>query len=407
MLGSFTGWQIACRRVVAVAMLAWTFGLGAGCSTLSRQSKDEHVRSLRPTPSVPTGHRRADRAILCAFFEANGAKLSLEEAERIIPHTAPRGRMDRNHLRQIARDQRRLLLVVKADERYLWEELAHNRPLLILLPPGSNYSAAPTPLIPVSWDRRTGTIDLLDGNGEVHPMDARDFFVRREPLKHAALCLIRPGAMKHLQPTREQKLLLADFWYHRGAYRRAEIVYTSVQATTPDIVDVDALVGRANALVAKEKYSEAIPLYRRALAIDPDNPKILNNLAYCLLHGGGDLLTALRHAHKALDLDSENPLVLETLGSINLKLGDGETAAKYLEMAWARALRRPEEIQIAIMDQLVRAWLAAHREDLAWQVASHRHRTFPQYRFPRDLLQYFPVLRQPPGTLPSSLPSEM
>ena len=50
---------------------------------------------------------------------------------------------------------------------------------------------------------------------------------------------------------------------------------------------------------------------------------------------------------------------------------------------------------MAIMDQLVRAWLAADRKDLAWQVAEHRHRSFPTYRLPRDILSAFPALRQP------------
>ena len=84
-----------------------------------------------------------------------------------------------------------------------------------------------------------------------------------------------------------------------------------------------------------------------------------------MLHGGGELLTALRHASKADQLDPGNPVILETIGSINLSLGDAPLAARYLERAWARALRRSPEIQIAIMDQLVRAWLAADRTDLA------------------------------------------
>ena len=141
-------------------------------------------------------------------------------------------------------------------------------------------------------------------------------------------------------------------------------------------------------------------MFRAALALEPDNPRILNNLAYCMLNGGGELLTALRHAAKADRLDPENPLVLETIGSINLKLGDAETAARFLERAWARALKRAPEVQIAIMDQLVRAWIGAQRRDLAWQVAEYRKRSFPDYRFPKDILRAFPALRQPLEPLP-------
>ena len=81
-------------------------------------------------------------------------------------------------------------------------------------------------------------------------------------------------------------------------------------------------------------------------------------------------------------------------------LGDAEIAARFLERAWARALKRPPEVQIAIMDQLVRAWLGAQRRDLAWQVAEYRKRAFPDYRFPKDILRTFPALRQPLEPLP-------
>ena len=207
--------------------------------------------------------------------------------------------------------------------------------------------------------------------------------------------------MSRLQPTREQKLVLADFWFDQGFYRRANAVYTSIQKESPDgIADVEALIGKGNVLVLKGRYAEASDFFRAALLRAPDDPRILNNLAYSMLNGGGELLVALRHASKAEQLDPENPVVLETVGSIHLRLGDAPTAAKYLERAWARSLKRPPEIQIAIMDQLVRAWLAADRRDLAWQVAEYRHRAFPNYRIPKDILKIFSDLRKPAEPLP-------
>lgn len=366
--------------------------LAAGCATLPCGTER---RSLRPVPTVTADHLRADRAILATFFTANGLRLSARDAEAIIVPSARSGYMDRNALRRIAQTQHRVLMAVKADETYLWEELGRNRPLLILLPPSTTFSATATLLIPIAWDRTAGRIDLLDGNGEIQSLSDQEFFARRAPLKHAALCLLRPGEVRTIGPTREQKLLLADFWFHRGFYRRAQATYDALQESAPTGTDLDALLGRGNILVRKKRFREAIPVYRAALVLEPDNPAILNNLAYAMLHGGGGLLPALRHATKAQQLDPHNPLILETLGSINLRLGDGPTAARYLEMAWARALTRSPEIQIAIMDQLVRAWLAADRRDLAWQVAEHRHRSFPTYRLPRDILVVFPALRQP------------
>ena len=404
--------------VLALAAAA----LSSGCATPGAKPSG-NVRSLKSIPSVPTNHIRADRAILAAFFSASGLRLSVAEAETIISHTAPRGRMDRAAIRRIAREKNRVLMVVKADERFLWEELGNNLPVLLLLPPGTNYVAAMTPLLPVAWNKSTATIDLLDGNGEIQSLPEKEFFARREALRHAAICLMRPGGARGMKLTREQTLLLADFWFDRGFYRRADAAYDAVQdfpepftehppagpaaqsdhaAQAEAAAHVAAMVGKANVLVRKGRYKEATPMYRSALMAEPDNPKILNNLAYSMVHGDDELLPALRHANKALQLDPDNPVVLETLGTINLKLGDAPLAARHLEMAWARALKHPPEVQIAIMDQLARAWLGCHREDLAWQVASFRHRTFPGYRMPPDLIQYFPALRRPPSPIGSA-----
>ena len=380
-------------------LLAVLFALSAGCATTGREGAAR--RALRTVPKVPEGHLRADRAILAAFFAANGARVSDDQIARIIPPAAPQGRMDRSALRSIAGTKGFVLTVVKADERFLWEELGRNLPLLVLLPADVRYSPSAAAFIPVAWDQKKRIVELLDGNGEIQIIPDASFFARREPLRQAALCLVKPGALRRMEPSREQKLVLADFWFDQGFYRRAHAAYAAIQEEAPaGTVDVESLVGRGNVLVRKGRYKEAIPVFRSALAIEPDNPKILNNLAYCMLHGGGELLTALRHAIKADQLDPENPVVLETIGSINLYLGDAPLAAHYLERAWARALRRSPEIQIAIMDQLVRAWIAADRIDLAWQVADYRHRAFSEYGFPKDILHTFPSLRKPADSLP-------
>ena len=386
-------------RALRAPLLALLWAAAAGCATVP-ESGDR--RALRRIPEVPEAPVRADRALVAAFFGAGGAPLSAAQLERIVPAAAPQGGVVRSALREAAAKKGRLLLAVKADERFLWEELAHNHVLLLRLPPDVHYGPADTLLIPVAWDRRRRIVELLDGNGEIHPLSEDLFFSRREPLKHAALRLVKPGALGGPEPTRAQKLLLADFWYDRGDYRRAEAAYASVQAAAPvGAADLDALLGQGNSLVRRSRYQDAVPVFRAALARAPDDPRVLNNLAYCMLRATNEnLLVALRHATKADKLDPENPVVLETLGSLNLRIGDAPAAARYFERAWARALKRAPEVQVAILDQLVRAWLACDRGDLAWQVAEHRRRAFPEFKFPPDLLRYFPALKRAPEPLP-------
>ncbi len=296
--------------------LAWA----AGCATVPPDASPGG--GSRPVPEVPTNQLRADRAILDAFFRANGLRLSAADMESIIPPAARHGHMDRNALRRAARSRQRVLMAIKADETWLWRELDRNRPLLIMLPPGTTYSATAAPVIPVAWDRRAGLIELLDGNGEIQSLPEREFFARREPLRHAALCLVRPGGVRRMDPSREQQLVLADFWFHQGNYRRAQAAYDAVQDASPTGTDFDALMGRGNILVRKKRYREAIPVFREALSLAPDHPVALNNLAYAMMNGDGELLVALRHATKAHRLDPNNPLILETIGSLNLRLGD-------------------------------------------------------------------------------------
>jgi tetratricopeptide (TPR) repeat protein len=369
----------------------------AGCVTGPSAREAMTRRALQPVPKIDANLPRSDQALVASFFAASGIRLTSAQLDQIIPPAAPQGRIHRTAIRNAATKGNRLLLAVKADERFLWDELGHNQPLLVLLPPHLRYNPAAIPLIPVAWDRAEHVIELLDGHGDIQSLPEETFFGRRDPLKHAALCLVKPDALGHFEPTREQKLLLADFWFDKGFYRRAGAAYADVEDSSLAGADIEALVGRGNALFRQGRYEEAIPVFRAALALEPKNPKILNNLAYAMLHGEGELLAALRHAEKAAQLDPENPLILETIGSINLRLGDAAAATEHLEQAWARSSQYSPEVQIAIMDQLVRAWNASDRKDLAWQVAETRHRMFPQNKVPKDILFLFPALRNAPA----------
>jgi Tfp pilus assembly protein PilF len=59
--------------------------------------------------------------------------------------------------------------------------------------------------------------------------------------------------------------------------------------------------------------------YRAALAIDPNNGALLNNLAFLLCEQGGNLETALTYAKRARELAPNSDAIADTLGWVSLK----------------------------------------------------------------------------------------
>lgn len=370
------------RRFEPAALILLGAAILTGCSTPSDRLPVDNRRALCPLPALPSGHTPGDPAIVAALFAADGIRLTPEQTGGLLPAAAREGRMDRNALRRTAWEHRRIPLPVPADETGLWRELGNNHPLMILLPPGPENRSF-TAHIPVAWNRTRGTLDLLNGDGTVRTLPDKAFFDRRVLLRHAALRLARPGDLHRRASDREELLPLADYWFHRGYLRRADAVYARLLAHHPD--DLDALIGRGNVQVRRGRPSRAIPMYESALAMDPANPRILNNLAHARLLAGDDLPRAMELAGQALQLDPGNPLYLETAGSLHLRAGDADKAARLLERAWAQAGPQPPPVQTAILDQLIRAWMAAGRPDLARQVADHRRRAHPGIPLPRDI----------------------
>ena len=219
----------------------------------------------------------------------------------------------------------------------------------------------------------------------------------RNGLSHSALCLTTPRGLDRLPiPELERTRLLADFRCAKGDYRRAATLYEQLlsNADTQEMT-VHALCGLADSLVRRGKPDRAIPRYRQALELEPDSPRLHNNLAYAMLLDSTAHDDALTHAETACRLEPDNPLYLETAGALQLATSNCDEAAATLERAWSRACNHPPAVQAAICDQLARAWLCAGRPDLARQVAAHRTASWPGITLPSDLAAAFPDLVRP------------
>jgi tetratricopeptide (TPR) repeat protein len=98
--------------------------------------------------------------------------------------------------------------------------------------------------------------------------------------------------------------------------------------------DADLLRTRGDALLSVNKHKEAIADYEKALAIDPEDTGVLNNLAWVLAtsetESVRDAKRSIELATKACELTKyEKPHILSTLASGYAEQGDFETAIKW------------------------------------------------------------------------------
>jgi len=74
------------------------------------------------------------------------------------------------------------------------------------------------------------------------------------------------------------------------------------------------------------RRAEARQAYEACLVVNPNNPEVLNNLAYLMAETNADLDMALNHAQKAKGLSPSTPEISDTYGWILLKKGLTEQA---------------------------------------------------------------------------------
>ena len=90
--------------------------------------------------------------------------------------------------------------------------------------------------------------------------------------------------------------------------------------------DVNVLLAFAAGLQAAGRLQEAESVLQRALALEPENPVVLNNLAYLFAESGNSLDEALRMARTASQKQPSNPHFMDTLGMVYLKRNMADNA---------------------------------------------------------------------------------
>ncbi len=97
--------------------------------------------------------------------------------------------------------------------------------------------------------------------------------------------------------------------------------------------NLDAMSALAMIYDGKKLFFKSDSLYEEALSKNPDDPLLLNNYSYSLSERGIKLDAAKQMSEKAVAADSTNGAYLDTLGWIYFKLGNYQTALKYISRA--------------------------------------------------------------------------
>ncbi len=116
----------------------------------------------------------------------------------------------------------------------------------------------------------------------------------------------------------------SDVWLRLGVMQRQLSQYDTAlasfeQAGNADPKNVAAFLNQALVCEALNKKKEAADAYNKVLAIDPDNPLVLNNLAMMSADSGTNLDQALTYAERAKKRVPDNADVSDTLGFVYYK----------------------------------------------------------------------------------------
>ena len=108
------------------------------------------------------------------------------------------------------------------------------------------------------------------------------------------------------------------------------------------------LTGIASIYYAAHSFDKADKYYRKALSLKPENPVLLNNLAYFLIDSERNINEGLHLVDKALDLSPDNYLLLYSKGLGLHKLGRNREALSFLQRSDSLKPYYNHELQIKL-----------------------------------------------------------
>jgi tetratricopeptide (TPR) repeat protein len=99
--------------------------------------------------------------------------------------------------------------------------------------------------------------------------------------------------------------------------------------------DTSVPYGVGTLLEGQKHYLEAERVFKRLLATDPNHVQALNSLGYMLAERGERLQESVEYIKRALEIEPDNPAIIDSLGWAYFKLNQLDLAELHLRKAAA------------------------------------------------------------------------
>ncbi|MCP5382858.1 MAG: tetratricopeptide repeat protein [Kordiimonadaceae bacterium] len=140
---------------------------------------------------------------------------------------------------------------------------------------------------------------------------------------------------KQYPDNREVLNALAEFYRTHEQYKEAIGVYDKVVATIDKETERDWILYYTRGIVLDQlkRWDEAERDFKKALEIRPEQPMVMNYLAYSWVDRGKNYVEAKAMLERAVELRPNDGYIVDSLGWALFKMGDVEEAVPVLERA--------------------------------------------------------------------------
>jgi tetratricopeptide (TPR) repeat protein len=152
-------------------------------------------------------------------------------------------------------------------------------------------------------------------------------------------------ALKYLVPIEKSKSefihlnqvqkIIAYIYAMQGKYVESKEMLLKVLEFAPE--DIISLSILSYVFYKAKLYEQALKFYQKAVKVDPENAKLLNNIGFILIETGLNVEKGMEYVRKALRLKPEHPSYLDSLGWGYYMQSDYEKAVETLRKAFELA----------------------------------------------------------------------